>query len=220
MSATNATHNDLPLSKRLWEENDTLVQQVYHHPFIEALVAATLSKERFSAFLAQDACYLDGYVRAFALGVAKAPDSATMQTFLQLLENTLRELADIHQQYAQRWGITLETQPQPVTQAYTDFLLHTAYAQDCGSLAVALTPCLRLYAWLGQTLAPRVAPPHPYAAWVQGYASPDFEASAVRLEYLVDRLAADTPTIHHLYRHALTLEWMFFDQAFSAKKGV
>ncbi|MBE3557518.1 MAG: TenA family protein [Firmicutes bacterium] len=201
------------LSLRLWRENEEEAQQALHHPFVEALARATLPKERFTAFLAQDALYLDAYARAYALGAAKAPDAEAMRSFARLLDGTLQELADVHQSYARRWGIRLATVPDAVTQAYTDFLLHIGYARDAGSLAVAMTPCSRLYAFLGASLAPQVTPDHPYAAWVQAYASPDFEASAVQLEHLVDRLAADTPTTHHLYRHALTLELAFFDQA-------
>ena len=73
-----------------------------------------------------------------------------------------------------------------------------------------MTPCMRLYAWLGQSLA-RTAVAPAYADWVKTYADPLFEALAVRLEGLLDMHAADTPAVRGNYRRAMELEYGFFD---------
>ncbi|MGV2391364.1 MAG UNVERIFIED_CONTAM: hypothetical protein LVR29_34420 [Microcystis novacekii LVE1205-3] len=46
-----------------------------------------------------------------------------------------------------------KVQPANATRRYTDFLLATAWMGDIGAIAVAMSPCMRLYAYLGQQLA-------------------------------------------------------------------
>ena len=75
----------------------------------------------------------------------------------------------------------------------------------------AMTPCMRLYAWLGAALDAGAA--GPYAQWVQTYADPSFEALASRLERLLDEHADDRPAVRAAYRRAMHLELEFFDAA-------
>jgi thiaminase/transcriptional activator TenA len=78
--------------------------------------------------------------------------------------------------------------------------------------AVAMTPCLRLYAWLGQQLRAQVGQPeHTYAEWIDTYAHPDFEQLTQQLEALLDRHAAEGTPVEHTYRRAMELELAFFN---------
>lgn len=80
-----------------------------------------------------------------------------------------------------------------------------------------MTPCMRLYAWLGQSLDPPDTAGPPYTQWVQTYADPGFEALATQLETLLDEQHADTPpAVHATYRRAMQLELGFFEAAFTA----
>ena len=60
------------------------------------------------------------------------------------------------------------------------FLLATARRGHLGETVAAMTPCMRLYAFLGQSLAAGPVAPA-YADWVSTYADPGFEALAARL---------------------------------------
>ena len=81
--------------------------------------------------------------------------------------------------------------------------LHSSYA--------AMTPCMRLYAWLGASLDASAA--GPFAEWVQTYADPSFQTLAARLEQLLDEQDDDSPAVHATYRRAMRLELDFFDAA-------
>ena len=100
--------------------------------------------------------------------------------------------------------------PIAATTAYTGFLLETAELGDLGETIAAMTPCMRLYAFLGRSLAAREVAPL-YAEWVKTYADPGFEALAVRLEELLDRHATDSQPVRANYRRAMELEYGFFD---------
>ena len=102
--------------------------------------------------------------------------------------------------------------PSPIaaTSAYTGFLLDTAELGELGATIAAMTPCMRLYAFLGRSLAAgKVAPL--YEEWIRTYADPSFETLAARLEALLDRHASDSAPVRANYRRAMELEYGFFD---------
>ena len=101
----------------------------------------------------------------------------------------------------------------PATSAYTNFLLAVAALEPVGHIAAAMTPCMRLYAYLGQQLAPQTKPESPYREWVMTYSSAQFEALARRLEVLLDRYGGDHHRLAVLYQQAMELELRFFDAA-------
>jgi thiaminase/transcriptional activator TenA len=74
----------------------------------------------------------------------------------------------------------------------------------------AMAPCMRLYAWLGRELLPRLDAASPYADWVRTYADPGFHALADRVDALMEAPGGDAAAMARLYRRAMTLEFGFF----------
>jgi thiaminase/transcriptional activator TenA len=117
----------------------------------------------------------------------------------------------LHKSYTEKLGISLDgVTPLPATKAYVDFLLGNARQGDLGETIAGMTPCMRLYAFLGQTLAQEEVAPA-YADWVKTYSDPGFEALATRLEELLDQHAVDNAAVRANYRRAMELEYGFFD---------
>ncbi|SFL80568.1 TenA family protein [Geodermatophilus ruber] len=201
----------MSLARALWAENADLAAAALEHPFVQGIADGTLPTASFAGYVAQDAFFLEAFARAYALGVAHSPDRATLDAFADLLAGVREELR-LHASYAARWGIDLAAvEPAPATLAYTDFLLATAAFGRADVICAAMTPCMRLYAHLGQSLAGREA--ETYAEWVITYADPGFEELAGTLEALLDRSATDGPELHRAYRRAMQLEVGFFDAA-------
>lgn len=98
----------------------------------------------------------------------------------------------------QEWGSdsTTEITLNPATVRYTDFLLATASGKVEGQKAPgklatpfektkvaaytlgAMTPCMRLYAFLGKEFQAFVRPNeenHPYEKWIKAYSSESFQ---------------------------------------------
>lgn len=200
------------LARQLWLANSDLAAGCLEHPFVQGLAQGTLPRQVFAGYVAQDASFLESFARAYALAIAHSPDRASLIGFNALLQGVLEEL-ELHAGYAQRLGINLAaTTPLPATTAYTRFLLATAEGGDPGLICAAMTPCLRLYAWLGQRLRAQVGPPdHAYADWINTYADPSFEQLTQQLEGLLDRLAAAGTPVEATYRQAMELELAFFN---------
>lgn len=98
----------------------------------------------------------------------------------------------------QEWGPDFgkEVPPNSATMKYRDFLLATASGKveglkGPGKLATpfektkiaaytlgAMTPCMRLYAFLGKEIQALLDPDdslHPYKRWIDNYSSPSFQ---------------------------------------------
>jgi hypothetical protein len=73
-----------------------------------------------------------------------------------------------------------------------------------------MTPCMRLYAYLGGELVGKCRPQHPYQPWIEAYSGKEFGRLAALLETLLDRFAADNREIRDSYRYALQCELDFF----------
>jgi thiaminase/transcriptional activator TenA len=203
----------MSLSHEMWRDNADLADAALRHPFVRGLADGTLPAERFAGYIAQDAFFLECFARADALALAHSPDRAGVEAFADLLAGVREELR-LHGSYAQRLGIDLSSvRPSPATTAYTDFLLATAAIGGPGATCAAMTPCMRLYAHLGQTLATQ---PHSdtYGEWIGTYAAPEFDQLAATLERLFDAYSGDVERERATYRRAMRLEVDFFDAAY------
>lgn len=202
----------------LWAESADLAAAALAHPFVRGLADGTLPLERFQGYVAQDAAFLEGFARAYALALAASPDRDALLGFADLLTGVREELR-LHEGYARRWGAPTEgVVAAPATRAYLDFLLATAALGGVARTCAAMTPCMRLYAFLGQSLA-QAGAGGPYGEWVRTYADPGFEALAARLEELLDRFAPDPALVRADYRRAVELELAFFDAAAGGVSG-
>lgn len=202
----------MSLAQTLWKENGDLARASLEHRFVRGLGDGTLPLERFRWYVAQDACFLEGFARAYALALAHAPDAAGMRDFAGLVAGVIGEL-ELHEGYARRWGVDLsDVVPAEATLSYTEFLLSTAALGGVGETCAAMAPCMRLYAFLGRSLAKQgYEEGNLYAEWIQAYSDPGFEELAQTLEALLDRYAEDTPNTRSAYRRAMALELAFFE---------
>jgi thiaminase/transcriptional activator TenA len=200
----------MSLARTLWQANADWAQKILAHPFVRGLGDGSLPVASFKGYVAQDAYFLEAFARAYAFCLANSTARQDLHDFAELIAGVLEELK-LHKSYAERWQVELTgVTPVPATQAYVGFLLTNARRGHLGDTIAAMTPCMRLYAWLGQSLAKgKVAPL--YSEWVKTYADPGFEALAARLESLLDHQAGDSEPVRANYRRAMELEYGFFD---------
>jgi thiaminase (transcriptional activator TenA) len=208
------------LSQKLWQQNIDLAFQCLNHPFLRRLSDGSLSLDVFRRYVAQDAFFLRAFTTAYAVAAAKSTDNFEhVRLFHQLMGGVLDELK-LHGEYAARLGVDLHSvTPYPVTLAYTDFLLRTAWHEPVDHTIAAMAPCMRLYAFLGRGIADRHVPllaDHAYRRWIETYSSGEFEQLARGLESLLDQVGRDTPAVHNAYNYAMKCEYDFFDAPMSA----
>ena len=129
-------------------------------------------------------------------------------------------------------------QASAATSEYVNFLLETTESQakavngKISLICAAMVPCMRLYAFLGQSLAasgfgrsihdnedtgiasPLTCPKREYSEWVETYAAAEFEDLTSSLEALLDRYAAEEAApaepLATAYARAMQMELAFF----------
>lgn len=208
----------MSIAANLWQANQDLAIACLQNPFVQGISDGSLPKAKFAYYVGQDAFFLEAFARAYSIAAAKAPDWAGFNVFHELAGGVLQELK-LHQSYASQWGVDLQTtEPGAATRRYTDFLLATAWSQTVGVTAAAMLPCMRLYAFLGQSLAKDGIPNHAYTDWIRTYSSDEFEPLAQQLADLAERyitptdIAAST-LVQSTYRYAMQCELDFFQAA-------
>jgi thiaminase (transcriptional activator TenA) len=203
----------MTISQQLWEQNQDLVEASLNHPFIQGIADGTLDQRCFAFYVAQDAFFLESFARAYSIAAAKAPDWQGFKTFHTLAGGVLEEL-NLHESYAQQWGVEIaKVTPSIATRRYTDFLLATAWGNEVGTTACAMTPCMRLYHFLGTELVKKGVGTHQYSDWIQTYEGAEFSQLVTTLERLVNSYVTSIEEANSHYRYALLCERDFFTTA-------
>src|SRR5512132_4203598 len=111
----------MTLSAQLWSDCADIAADVLAHPFVRGIGDGSLPTELFAGYLAQDAFFLESFARAYALALARSPDTSTLLTLADLLAGVRQELG-LHASYASSWGIDMAAvEPLSATSAYTEF---------------------------------------------------------------------------------------------------
>ncbi|MCY4580461.1 MAG: thiaminase II [Chloroflexi bacterium] len=196
----------------------------HNHPLVSGIGDGTLELDKFRYYMRQDYIYLIDFCRVIALAAAKTQDVEDMGWFASLLDETLNTEMALHVCFCEDFGISeaelLATQPSPTTQAYTRFLLQTAYRGSIGEISCAILPCMWGYSEIGQMLYDRGLPEDAplYTRWIEMYNSQEFAELAARMRQFLDRIAAECgenelERMREAFVTGSRYEYMFWDAA-------
>lgn len=216
----------MKFSQRLVEKVVPLWQKNHMHPFVQGIGDGTLEKEKFRFYMIQDYLFLIDYAKLFAIGAVKAKDLVTMGKFAALLDATINEEMELHRQYANRFGISLNeleaAKPSPTTLAYTHYMLHVSQNGTLAELVSSLLPCMWSYWEIGKALNEREgADEHEfYGEWIKMYASDDFGKLALWCIDLLDELAegkseSELDTLEEIFLNTTRFEFMFWEMSYN-----
>ena len=200
------------LSNTLWESNYELALLSLKSKFVQGLKTGNLPKNIFQEYVAQDYYFLESFSRAYGLAVSKSKDKNSIKVLSQLLVGVSEELI-LHETYAKEWDIDLTNNYiKPATKNYTAFLDEVSKKQNAVEIMFAMTPCMRLYSWIGKSLSKNVLN-NPYKEWIITYSDKNFDNLAKSLENLIDssKEAYNINKANFLYKRAMELELEFFN---------
>ncbi|KAF9610944.1 hypothetical protein IFM89_025853 [Coptis chinensis] len=225
------------IARRFWIKFKKETVFSLYTPFVVSLASGNLELDTFRHYIAQDVHFLKAFAQAYELAEDCADDDDDKLSIRDMRKSVIDELK-MHASFAQEWGFdpAKDTSANSATVKYTEFLLATASGKveegkGVGKIATpfektkvaayalgAMTPCMRLYAFLGKELMGLLDPAedsHLYKKWIVNYASESFEASALQTEDLLDKLSVsltgeELEVIEKLYHRAMKLEINFF----------
>tara|TARA_Y100001968_G_scaffold74781_1_gene66193 strand:+ start:441 stop:1067 length:627 start_codon:yes stop_codon:yes gene_type:complete len=198
-------------TQKLWENNFHLASLSLNTKFVQGIKNGDLPKTKFQEYIAQDYFFLESFARAYGLAVSKSRNKKTIKTLSGLLSGVSEELI-LHETYAKKWDIDLTTNSiGPATKKYTDFLEDVSINLSLIEILSAMTPCMRLYSWIGRTLLKTISN-NPYKEWILTYSDKNFENLAKSLENLINEYSYsyDSNKVNFLYKRAMELELEFF----------
>ena len=200
------------ITQKLWERNYNLASLSLNTKFVQGIKNGDLPKTKFQEYLAQDYFFLESFARAYGLAVSKSRNKKNIKTLSVLLSGVSEELI-LHETYAKEWDIDLtKNSIGPATKKYTDFLEEVSLNLSLIEIMSAMTPCMRLYSWLGKKLLNMISD-NPYKEWILTYSDGSFDNLAKSLETLIDEYdeSYDIDQINFLYKKAMELELDFFN---------
>lgn len=207
----------------MWAEIRPIYDAILGLPFNRELAAGTLSRERFSFYMVQDAHYLGAFARALATAAAKATTPEAQVKFAKSAHDAIVVERALHEGFFRDFGITPErfaaTRPSPTCAGYGDFLLAIAYQHPFPIAAAALLPCFQIYYEVGRHLYGIAASPNPYQRWIDTYRDEAFGDSVREVLAHADEAFASAPEndrrlMRESYLKAVRYEWMFWDSAY------
>ena len=202
----------MKITKKLWKDNYEIALLSLNTKFVQGLKNGSLPKNIFQEYLAQDYFFLETFAKAYGLAVSKSKDKYSIRKLSELLMGVSEELI-LHETYAKEWDIDLATNMiGKATKKYTDFLEEVSLNLSLIEIMSAMTPCMRLYSWLGKKLLNMISD-NPYKEWILTYSDESFDNLAKSLENLIDEYdeSYDIDQINFLYKKAMELELDFFN---------
>jgi thiaminase/transcriptional activator TenA len=196
------------------------------HPFIDGLAGGYLPEACFRHYLIQDYLFLIHFARAYGLAAFKADSLDDIRAAAAGLAAMVDQEMKLHVAYCADWGLgeaEMAAAPEAdATMAYTRYVLERGLAGDLLDLQVALAPCIVGYAEIGRALVDDPTTRidgNPYRAWIEMYASADYQAVAnahvAHLDRLMDRRGGPGrfETLATTFRQATRLEAAFWEMA-------
>ena len=201
----------MSITKKLWEDNYEIALLSLNTKFVQGLKKGCLPKNIFQEYLAQDYFFLETFARAYGLAISKSKDKYSIRKLSELLMGVSEELI-LHETYSKEWDIDLSNNYiKKATKNYTDFLDDASKRLSSVEIMFAMTPCMRLYSWIGKSLYKEDFD-HKYKKWIITYSDESFENLANSLENLIEtnKEPYDINQAKYLYKRAMELELDFF----------
>jgi thiaminase len=208
----------------VWINALPLFTTIFHLPFNQAMRLNTLPKPAFNRFLTQDKIYLAYYGEALRHAALCAPNEEAREQLNRFRKDTLAYEAELYQVYLipdnqhPHGFFTAPEKPIYVIKAYGQHLLKQP---DYAAKIAALAPCFWLYASIGDELDLTSIPKnHPYLAWLETYADPDFRVAAEQLVALLEdcfenaKDDAERAQLTHIFFQSLKYEMAFFEVSY------
>jgi thiaminase/transcriptional activator TenA len=207
-------------SEQLRAEAKPIWDSIFAHRFLQEIKNGTLPEEKFRYYLAQDYLYLEGFARAVAMTLAKAPDSQTLEELSHRVLTPVER--PLHHKLLAEAGVSSEdiqkAGQSPTNTAYVNHMLKTASLYGLGPTAAALLPCPWTYHLLKDNVG---ALEHPlYSQWTAFYVAGYLENSVNAWRGFVDAAArqANKQELEAMREAFLTssrYEYLFWEMAYN-----
>lgn len=216
-------------SENFWHAAQSIITVTEKHPFLISMVDGTLSKEKFIYYVLQDAIYLTDFADCLDRLSQKSPNPAHAMRLKELAKGAEEDEKELHRSFFKKWEIDDEVgvKAMPNTLLYTSYMSRVVGLRPYAEGLAVLLPCFWVYMHVGkemlklrEKLGDSVVRSPQFDAWIDMYASDEFEKDVEDYKAIVDDVISssdcDEKTIAKMQEHFIKcceLEHMFWDQA-------
>lgn len=215
----------MSFGKALRKEADYIFEATYNHPFVQGIAKGEVEPEQLMHYVKQDFEYLNGMIKARALGLAKCTNREDMALFSSGIEFILNSETHPHHNFCEVAGVDYEDLQgfplAPTAQQYVDHMLTVAHEGTLAESIAVTLPCPWIYLDICQRMIKEYAPEenHPFYEWISFYGAQEMPRMNAFIK-LMDQLAekANEEEKARMKKHFIQgcqLEYKFFDMAYT-----
>ena len=192
------------------------------------MVNGTLTQDKFKYYVVQDALYLTDFADCLNRLGEMAPNPKDADRLKALAKGAEEDEKELHRSFFKKWDIHdegAEAKSMPNTLLYTSYMLRVVTTRPYAEGLAVLLPCFWVYMHVGkcmlklrEELSDSVTRIPQFDAWIDMYASQEFENEVTDYIAMVDAVVADVDeeTVGRMQEGFIMcckLEHMFWDQA-------
>jgi thiaminase/transcriptional activator TenA len=216
----------MTLFARLRGDNGLIWDSYTNHKFVKQIANGTLKESSFKYYLSQDYLFLIHFARAYALAAYKSDNLADIRQAAGGLNAIINTEMDLHIKFCSDWDLSesnMEALPEAAeTMAYTRYVLEKGSSGDLLDLHVALAPCIIGYAEIGNLFKDQIRS-NPFGAWIEMYASDEYQAIAraeiAQLDTLMGSRGGEGrfKSLSKIFNQATKLETAFWEMGLNVE---
>tara|TARA_B100001094_G_scaffold323916_1_gene375632 strand:- start:28 stop:717 length:690 start_codon:yes stop_codon:yes gene_type:complete len=195
------------------------------HPFVLGIGDGSLELDKFQYYLKQDYVFLINYCKVLAIASSKSSTEEMMRKWVSLLNETLNSEMDLHRNFCNEFGISLDQLEKTVadssTNNYCNFLIKNANENSEKFIAVSLLPCQWGYQEIAQNFVKNNLNPQSFhKTWIDSYASKEYQEVTEWLKNYVDEIGKSSSQneiekYHKLFVLGIEYEIGFWESAWN-----
>lgn len=199
-------------------KTEDIFQSIISHNFVTELTQATLDKDTFGFYVNQDSLYLSEYKKALVTVGTKCHRPEDTQFFYESATGIIQVEDALHKQFLEKKYSHPE--PSPTCELYNSYLSRIVNNESVEVGAAAVLPCFTIYKEVGDFILKTQTnkDSNPYQAWIDTYASEEFELAVKQAIDIVNTYALTASPVslakmQEVFIKTSKLEWMFWDSA-------
>ncbi|MEA1982473.1 MAG: thiaminase II [Campylobacterota bacterium] len=204
--------------KQTRTKTENIFQAITSHKFVTELTQATLDKDTFGFYVNQDSLYLSEYKKALVAVGSKCHRPQDTQFFYESATGIIEVEDALHKEFLEEKYINAE--PSPTCELYNSYLARIVQNESVEVGAAAVLPCFTIYKEVGDFILKTQTnrDSNPYQAWIDTYASEEFEKAVLQAIDIVNNYALTASPqslakMEEVFIKTSKLEWMFWDSA-------
>jgi len=207
------------LSDDILQANDSILNEMLTHRFVEDICADRLPPDVFQRYVAYEGAFVETAISIFAYAVARAPDMEARRWMIGVLDALANEQIPYFEERYQTLNITQPVDLPPQALAFDDGMRELAAEGDFLDIVTAMFAAEWMYwTWSKRAITCQISNPD-LKAWVALHVDETFAAQAMWLKQAINRYgsANDHNRLSAIFAKVTRLEIDFHSAPYSVQ---